>query len=153
MRSPFLSVNNFIITTRPATTNDLVFLDRIYTQNMQCYVELNYIWNPDLFKSKFIPNDYTVLIKEKKIIGFFKLTPEENNLYLGEIQIKKNFQNQGIGTKLIKEIIQQNKSKYQTISLQVLKGNPAIKFYQRLGFIISIATKTHYKMQLSLQDK
>jgi ribosomal protein S18 acetylase RimI-like enzyme len=64
-----------------------------------------------------------------------------------------NFQNQGIGTKLIEKIIQQNQSKYQTISLQVLKENPAIKFYQRLGFIILIATKTHYKMQLWLQDK
>lgn len=71
MLSPFLNANNFIITTRSATTSDLVILDQIYTQNMQYYVELNYPWNADLFKSKFIPDDYTVLLQEKEIIGFF----------------------------------------------------------------------------------
>jgi hypothetical protein len=94
MLSPFLKVNNFIITTRAATTSDLVILDRIHTQNMQDYVELNYPWNPSLFKSKFIPYDYTILIKEEEIIGFFKLTTEEQNLYLGEIQIKNNTNSQ-----------------------------------------------------------
>lgn len=79
--------------------------------------------------------------------------PEVNNLYLGKIQIKNKFQNKGIGTKLIEKIIQQNKSKYRNISLQILKVNPAIKLYQRLGFIILMATKNHYKMQLLLPEK
>lgn len=116
--------------------------------NMQYYVELNYPWNADFFKSKFILDDYTILLQEKEIIGFLKLMPEVNNLYLGEIQIKNKFQNKGIGTKLIEKIIQQNKSKYRTISLQVLKGNPAIKLYQRLDFIILMATKNHYNINL-----
>lgn len=136
------------ISLRPAIEDDLAILDSIYTQNMQYYVEQNYSWNGNLFKSKFVPDDYTVVLQQREIIGFFKTVTENNSIYLGELQIKHTYQSQGIGTIILQYIIDRGKSKYRRIWLQVLKGNPAIKLYQRLKFEVFTETKTHYKMQL-----
>ncbi|VEP16133.1 GCN5-related N-acetyltransferase (fragment) [Hyella patelloides LEGE 07179] len=92
--------------------------------------------------------DAVVIQEQQSIIGFLKIVPKTKNLYLGEIQIKNLYQNQGIGTKILQSVIEQNQFKYQSIWLQVLKGNPAIRLYQSLGFKIFAETKTHYKMQL-----
>ena len=136
------------INFRRATANDLEILDQLYTQNMQEYVELNYPWNKDLFKSKFTPHDYIVLQKQNEIIGFLKVVLESSSLYLGEIQIKPSHQNKGIGTTVLKSLILSSKFNCRRIWLQVLKGNPTIKLYERLGFIVFAETATHYKMEL-----
>lgn len=136
------------INLRRAIINDLLILDSIHRQNMRGYVEQNYSWNDKLFKSKFIPDDYIVLQKQQEIIGFLKLVPQNNSLYLGEIQIKSTHQNRGIGTTILQFIIDRSLEKDRRIWLQVLKGNPAIKLYKRLGFKTFAETKTHYKMQL-----
>lgn len=136
------------INLRRAIINDLNILDSIHRQNMRGYVEQNYSWNDKLFKTNFVPNDYIVLQKHQEIIGFFKIVPQNNSLYLGEIQIKSTYQNRGIGTTVLKIIIDRFLEKHRRIWLQVLKGNPAIRLYRRLGFKTFAETKTHYKMQL-----
>lgn len=136
------------ITLRTALEDDLAILDGIYTQNMRDYVEQNYPWNGNLFKSKFVPDDYIVIFQQPEIIGFLKTVPKDSCLYLGEIQIKRDCQNKGIGTKILHYIIDRGKTKYQRIWLRVLKGNRAIKLYQRLNFEVFAETETHYKMQL-----
>lgn len=140
------------ITLRTAIEDDLAILDGIYTQNMRDYVEQNYPWNCNLFKSKFVPDRYTVILQQQEIIGFFKIVTENNSLYLGEIQIKDTHQNKGIGTRILQSIIDRGKSKYRRIWLQVLKGNRAIQLYRRLGFKVFTETKTHYKMQLIIKN-
>lgn len=136
------------ITISTAIEDDLAILDNIYTHNMRDYVEQNYSWDCNLFKSKFVPDDYIVILQQREIIGFLKIVIENNSLYLGEIQIKNIHQNKGIGTRILQSIIDRGKSKYQRIWLRVLKGNPAIKLYQRLNFEVFTETETHYKMQL-----
>ena len=135
------------IILRRAIINDLNILDSIHRENMRGYVEQNYSWNDNLFKHKFIPDDYIVL-QQQEIIGFLKIVPQNNSLYLGEIQIKSTYRNRGIGTTILQCIIDRSSINYQCIWLQVLKGNPAIRLYRRLGFKTFTETKTHYKMQL-----
>ena len=136
------------ISLRTAIEDDLAILDSIYTKNMRDYVEQNYSWNGNLFKNKFVPDDYIVILQQREILGFLKIVTENNSLYLGEIQIKDTHQNKGIGTRILQSIIDRGKAKERRIWLQVLKGNPAIKLYQRLKFEVFAETKTHYKMQL-----
>ncbi len=47
-------------------------------------------------------------------------------------------QNQGIGTKIVKDLIVQSQKNKQSICLDVLKSNSkALSFYKRLGFVLS----------------
>ncbi len=72
---------------------------------------------------------------------------ERENIYLAEIQICSEYQNRGIGTELLKSIIQQFGTTNR-IWLKVIKGNPAINLYRRLGFKVFAESKTHLYMEL-----
>ena len=78
--------------------------------------------------------------------GFYNGKEIENNTFeIGNICIKPEYQNKGIGTAILKEIIFDNKG--QDIKLQVFKINErAIKLYEKMGFEKIDETQTHYIM-------
>ena len=94
-------------TIRQATAEDIELLDRIHTENMKGYVEKVYPWNPSLFRDRFMPQDYQIIATKERIIGFIKVVVSDTEIYLAEIQIKCNYQKQGIGTSLIKSLIKE----------------------------------------------
>ena len=70
---------------------------------------------------------------------------EDNTFEIGNICIKPEYQNKGIGTAVLKEIIFENKER--DVKLQVLKINEkAIKLYKKIGFKKVEESKTHYIM-------
>ena len=136
-------------TIRQATTEDIDILDRIHTENMKGYVEKVYPWNPTLFRDRFMPQDYQIIATKDKIIGFIKVVVSDTEIYLGEIQIKCNYQKQGIGTSLIKSVIQEAQKQSKQLWLKVIKGNPAERLYTRLGFTVVEESCTHKKMAIN----
>ena len=76
-------------------------------------------------------------------IGFVKFETTERELELIQIQIEPKFQNKGFGTNIIKKLIDVEKGK--TIKLSVLKTNPAVQLYERLGF--KTINEDEYHMQ------
>jgi ribosomal protein S18 acetylase RimI-like enzyme len=135
-------------TIRQATDEDLDILDRIHRENMKGYVEKVYPWNSTLFRERFIAKDYQIIEIKERIIGFIKVVIYDNEIYLGEIQINSNDRNKGIGTSLIKSLIQQAQLNSNKLSLKVVKGNPAERLYKRLGFTVIEESHTHKKMEL-----
>ena len=72
---------------------------------------------------------------------------EDNTFEIGNICIKPEYQNKGIGTAILKEIIFENKGK--NIKLQVFKINErAFKLYEKMGFEKIDENKTHCIMVL-----
>ena len=133
---------------RQASIQDLEILDRIYAANMKSYVEKVYPWNPRLFRDCFIPEEYQIVEIKQKVVGFIKIVTSITDTYLGEIQIAKEYQNRGISTSLLDLIINRAKANNHRLWLKVIKGNPAEKLYQRLGFMVFEESLTHKKMQI-----
>ena len=77
-------------------------------------------------------------------IGFakFRSTPEE--LEIIQVQVDPKQQRKGYGTDIIMEIMQRRQAK--TLKLTVLKGNPAVDLYTRLGFKIVREDNYEYHM-------
>ena len=82
-----------------------------------------------------------------KTIGCLKYESAQNTLNIIQIQISPEFQNKGHGYRLLKHIIDNSASK--TISLTVLKVNPAYHLYTRLGFTTVGKDEHEYHMQLN----
>jgi ribosomal protein S18 acetylase RimI-like enzyme len=85
-------------------------------------------------------NQLFIVCKDKKtIIGTFSLSPtDRNTIKMFHFAIKPEFQNQGIGTWVVKEVEKIQKTqmqKYEAIELEVYAKIPElIKFYEKLGF-------------------
>ena len=107
----------------------------------------------NFFKQYIDTFKYTILIimDGDNKIGFYNGELLDNGNYeIGNICIIPEYQGKGIGTKILKEKIDENKDK--NIEIQYFKQNPVGKLYERLGFIPSGETEFHYQM-IKLKDK
>ena len=63
------------------------------------------------------------------------------------IYILPEYQNHGIGTYLIRQVIDNAHHEKKPVRLHVLKVNPAVGLYKRLGFRAISETDTHFVME------
>lgn len=94
-------------------------------------------------------DDYCNILVNAKIVGCLLLTDRDDGKLLDEIYLEEEYRNKGIGTDIIKRIIDSNKIVY----LWVYKENvKAISLYSKLGFIIIDETDTRYYMKYVLMS-
>ncbi len=91
-------------------------------------------------------NDYYNIVVDNKTIGCLLLTKKDDGKLLDEIYLEEKYRNRGIGTNILKEVINNNDIVY----LWVYKKNiQAISLYKKLGFIVIDETDSRYYMKCS----
>lgn len=87
---------------------------------------------------------YKFIIVENKICGCLLVKKDDKTTFIDEIYIEEEYRNKGIGSNILKEILECNKYIY----LWVYKCNrKAISLYKRFGFDVDIETDTRYRMK------
>ena len=88
--------------------------------------------------------NYKVILIDNNTVGSILFYEKDDGILLDEIYIEEKYRNCGIGTEIIKNILEDNFIVY----LWVYKLNiKAIKLYKRLGFKINEETETRYHMK------
>lgn len=139
-------------TTRKYNDEDYEFVYQLKKDSYIKYVEANWgTWNEEdqrKYFEKFIntvKNDSLIICDGQKRIGFYNGEQLDEYTYeVGNICIIPEYQGKGIGTKLLKGILEEHKE--EDVKIQYFKQNPVGKLYERLGFIPSGETDYHYQM-------
>jgi ribosomal protein S18 acetylase RimI-like enzyme len=139
------------IALRNASNEDIAWLESFCESLMRPYVELTHKWDQTKFKQTYNPSITKIIQCDGKDIGMLKVEEKEDHFYFGDIQIQKNFQNQGIGTRLIENVLEKAKHKGMSVRLRVLKGNPAKQLYLRLGFEITEELENYYQLEKKVE--
>ena len=96
--------------------------------------------------NKFIAtvrNNAYIIMNGNKRIGFYNGEVLENGNYeIGNICIIPEYQRKGIGSKILKDKIEENKNR--DIEIQFFKQNPVGKLYKQLGFVLNGEIEFHY---------
>ncbi len=87
-----------------------------------------------------------ILQKEQKI-GLLKVGENKTEIEIHQIQIAPDYQNKGIGRKIIQSILTEASLKKIPVKLSVLKVNKAQTLYQNLGFVIYDENEYSYFMK------
>lgn len=107
-------------------------------------------WNSgfekDKFEEKWKEHNFQKILVDNQTVGGIWVQELESHYQLREIQIHPDFQNRGIGTQLIKAVIQRAKENGKELKLRVLLTNPAVNLYKRLGFTITEKNDVQYHM-------
>lgn len=79
-----------------------------------------------------------LIILNNQVAGMVKYgyLADQATWYIYQIQIHPNFQNKGLGSKVISEIIEKANAQQHNVALSVLKQNPARFLYFNLGFVV-----------------
>jgi ribosomal protein S18 acetylase RimI-like enzyme len=67
-------------------------------------------------------------------VGWVQSFVDDGALFLGQLFVDGPFQNRGIGTEAVKVLIEEAAQSGVALTLGVVKTNPALRLYERLGF-------------------
>jgi len=125
------------------TIDDLESIKNVLLENFDDF------WNYQVFKNELAnPNSkYIVAKKNTEIVGFAGIWKAVDVIHITNIVTKKNFRHQGIGTMMLKKLIELSKLEQDisSITLEVNSSNKsAQKLYEKFGFKIEGLRKKYY---------
>ena len=106
-------------------------------------------YNPSVFTelSPYWPNGFLVAEEMGRIIGFlFGIMSSEVECRVLMLAVRKEYRNHGIGSMLLTQFLREGANRgIHFVSLEVRASNlPAIRFYQRFGFMLTGRIKEYY---------
>jgi ribosomal protein S18 acetylase RimI-like enzyme len=120
---------------------------------MRPYVEATWgVWDDvaqeDFFRHNFRSDLIQIIMVNGRDAGLLHVEREPAELFLANVQIHPAFQNRGLGTAVIKTVLESARALQISVRLQVLKVNRgALRIYERLGFVTFKETPTHFIMR------
>ena len=135
---------------RIATDADYDFLYDLHVATLRAYVERTWGWDEAFqrahFREHWNPSACQIVVVGGRDAGVLQVQRRGGEIVLGNIRIAPAWQRRGLGTAIIQDILSQAQKDGLPVVLQVLKVNPAKRLYERLGFVVTDETPTHYRM-------
>jgi len=98
-------------------------------------LRLNMDWQEASFQEPWKATEVRIITLDDSDIGGCRVLSTTMRFYLRK-SIDRPFQRRGIGTQVIHRLIDEGNRANQPVRLNVVKINPAVHLYERLGFRI-----------------
>ena len=127
------------IVLRDAVAADFEFVRRVHHETMKGYVKDFFgSWDGDYQDQRFArtyrPEEARIILSGGREVGWFAQRDSADDIPLTELYVAPGSQNHGIGTQILRDLISEAQGKTKTVSLGVMKNNPARRLYEREGF-------------------
>ena len=141
-----------IPTLRLATWQDSDFLYRLHRAALREYVEQTWgKWDEEYqqrrFRQNFRPAACKIITWRGCDVGVVCAVERDAEVVLDVIEVFPDYQERGIGTFVIQSLLADVHRTGKPAVLQVLKANRARRLYERLGFVMTGESETHYLMR------
>jgi ribosomal protein S18 acetylase RimI-like enzyme len=147
-----------LLNTRPATERDVAFLTSVFLLAMRVHITASRgFWDETKERSQFqeqLRLRETWIVERGGIdVGFVMMVPRGQDIELHTLCIAPEYQRQGTGTAITRQIIEEARTRMCGVVLSVLKTNAAARsLYERLGFVVAEELPYHYRMQLVVHE-
>lgn len=149
-----------VITVRAEEPQDEPFLFDLYASTRQEELDA-WGWPPEMrsafltiqFKASqgrhqtFPDAEFQIVLLDGVNVGRLIVNRTREALHLVDIALLPRHRNAGIGTAVVQVTFAEATAARKPVRLQVLKGNRAVRLYQRLGFVPTGETELHLAME------
>jgi ribosomal protein S18 acetylase RimI-like enzyme len=139
------------LTFRPATEADVPFLLELRRQTMSEHLRASGIEPSESERRERVLASFDcaeIISLAGAPVGLLKVVRGPDNWDLMQIQILPEKQGRGFGTTILEKLLADATQAHVSVSLSVLRANPARKLYERLGFRIVGQNDQAYDMEL-----
>ena len=136
---------------RAARSDDEPLLFALYRDAMRGYVAETWGWDESWqrthFLQAYVPAHHAVVVRgthqgaahaqsEEQLVGRICLTRHWRRIFLRDIELVAAERNRGLGTAMVRALLELARTEHRAVDLLVLKCNPAQRLYARLGFTV-----------------
>lgn len=150
-------------TLKPITDDDISFLFQLYTtikeheigflplpeEQKKHLLKMQFNAQEAQFKEHYSGALHSLIMQKNKSIGRVNVLHAKKETRIIDISLMPDFQNNGIGGTIIKEITEDAQERGVPTTLHVAKDNPARLLYLRHGFEIIEDRGMHFFMEKS----
>ena len=127
------------VALRPATPADSEFCYQLHKAAMGSYITAIWGWDEQVQRGgfhtrAFSPGRWQIITADGADAGMLAVEYRPGEIYLARIELHRDYQGHGIGTRLVSALLDEARQKGQDLVLDVLTVNHhAQALYQRLG--------------------
>lgn len=145
-----------MITLRPALSADYSFALGLYVQTIKPLATAWMAWmdheQEAQFASLWRPKDTRIIVLDGQEIGWVEFRQTEDEVFLKQFYISPEHQRRGIGSQVLRLLLEERRGVAKSMALFVLKNNPALRFYRRHGFDVVRETPTRFVMRREMGE-
>lgn len=128
------------ITLRPARPSDFAFAEALYLESTRPLLTALGAWEEDAARARlraaFDRHPPLVICADGKDVGWVQVSVRPGAIHLHQIHLSDAYRDRGIGTRLIGDIMRAAREVGLPVTLNVIRGNPAVELYKRLDFVV-----------------
>jgi ribosomal protein S18 acetylase RimI-like enzyme len=131
---------------------DFGFLYDLCKSTMERYVIAAWgEWCDEIVRSQLFDglnaNAFNSIFVDRSRVGAIAVERHDTHIQIEDLYILQEFQNKGIGTSIILDLIAESHQSDKPVRLRVLSSSPAKILYERLGFVVVQTTPERYFME------
>ncbi|MCP4379319.1 MAG: GNAT family N-acetyltransferase [bacterium] len=133
---------------RPITANDQDFLCRLYASTRQdemavvpwseaekeAFLNFQFTAQHKYYQEHFTQAAFDLILLNTEPIGRLYLDHRTEEFHIIDIALLPQYRGQGLGSKLMANILTEAETVGLPVRIHVEKNNPALRLYRRLGF-------------------
>jgi len=140
--------------TRPAIDSDVAFAREAHHGAYRDVVLSQFGAWDDAAQDRYFDSDwlgarFDIILDADTPCGYTAVEYRSDDVHVRELVIHPQWQNQGIGTAFLKQVMDSAAQKGLPVRLGTFHRNRALKLYQRLGFREIGRTETHVLLEWS----
>src|SRR5215475_145800 len=129
------------IALRTACDGDVAFARNIYFETMREIIEHLFGWDQSREEKNFARffklNEVRIITADGQDVGWIQEQISRRSINLGSFYVAPAMQARGIGTEVLRMLLERAAADSKTLTLAVVKTNPARQFYEKRGFRIT----------------
>jgi GNAT superfamily N-acetyltransferase len=125
------------ISFRQAVNQDFDYCKRLYFGEMEWIIKelhLDRAAQEATFRQQWDLTQVRIRSLDGSDVGWIQTMTQDDELFVAQMFVDRPFQRRGVGTEVMKRLIGEAALINQTMRLNVVKINPAVWLYERLGF-------------------
>lgn len=147
------------VSLRPVSSDDDEFLFKLFCSSVgnelnalagaqrDMLLRMQFNAQVQTYDAEFPKADHQIILLDDKIIGRVLVERAETEHRGVDIALLPEYRSGGIGRMLIQELLDEASRAGKPFRISVVRTNPALHLYDRLGFKITGENLTHYIME------
>ena len=154
------------ISVRPVTADDEEILLEIYQSSrgddlrglgwaedrISEFLGMQYEAQQKFYESEYQRATDEIILWEGKPAGRLIVERREHEIRCVDVALLPEHRNRGIGTFLIQKLQDEARREKKPLRLQVIRFNRAVNLFERVGFVRTSETGTHFQMEWMPRD-
>ena len=136
---------------RNGIIEDKEWIFSLYVLTMKIHIEKTWGWNENfqrnVFNSNLHPTKFQIVSIDGVVVGVYLMVEKNDHLWLEMLLVYPEKQNTRIGTLIVDKLKKKSIDLMLPLKLSVIKVNPVISFYEKMGFTINSEDQDFYNLE------